>query len=155
MKLTIDSNIFVEAVTDGIHRRLCSDFLQAVYIGREIQVIEPGIFLFEFINAVDRAKGDPKKAKTRIEKAKIICDIFLKRDKITIWPINEETWRRWVLRRNKQHNNHKTQDELFLYTANRAGAQLVTLDEHILTKPSCAFGESKVVHPYDCLVKMK
>jgi predicted nucleic acid-binding protein len=125
--------------------------LGTIYKNRDIRIVEPAIFLYEFINAVDRAeKKNPQVNDKRIKHAAKICNLFLERENVVIWPQDEERWKRW-LKRKQNTNSHKTQDELFLYTACCAGSILVTLDSEMIKKPICSTGECSVVSPFECL----
>ncbi len=150
MKLTIDSSVFVEVVTGGVHRRLCARLLRQVFLNSKIAIIEPAIFLYEFINAVDKAEGNPKENKERLKKAIAICDYFLRRENVKIWPQDIDSWRNWIERR-KIISTHKTQDELFLYTASHAESVLVTLDGGMMKSPTGSTGKCGILSPYECL----
>lgn len=158
MKITLDSSIFVEALIDNsVHRKLCLDLLIGVYSSRHIALYEPSIMLFEFVSAVDRAtknvNRDKSIRKQRIKAAIKMCERFINRPNSHFWSINSETWKNWT-GRIVNDCIHKTQDELFVYTAFLSGSVLVTLDAGMYQNPSCAIGSCTTISPYECLMEV-
>lgn len=150
MNLTLDSSVFVEAVTRGVHQSLCIDLIKSVYLNRKITLFEPVLMLFEFVNAVERAGEAPRTKKKRLEFVLKICSAYVKRGNTRFIDLNMDLWNDWSSYRNR-NCTHKTQDEIFIHTASKYSSCLVSLDKAVLLKPRCRNGSCSVMSPYKCL----
>lgn len=154
MNLTLDSSVVVEYVLEGANLELCRDLLNKAFANEEVCLHEPSIFLFEFINAVNRGSKNKKDNVERTKKAIEICELFIKRKNTFFHSLDVPFWRDWhgCIRNNCEH---KTQDEIFLYTAKSNNSILVTLDILTIKKPVSTNGGCVVMTPYDCLKKLQ
>lgn len=64
--------------------------------------------------------------------------------------ITGDYWRQWYKLRNG-NKPHRTQDEIFMYTAITHRAKLITLDNEMIKSPSCFVGLCETYGPYDFL----
>jgi len=158
MKLTIDSNVFVEAFVKGSpNTELCRDFLlKAISNYKSVALFEPALLAFEVCTAVSRAtspQAKPDEKRGRIEKAKNIFEILeKKRPNWQTISVDLPLWHAWKDNIDGKILVNKTQDEIFLFVAQQNGATFVTLDKEI--KPNCSAGTVKISYPYEILKEL-
>jgi hypothetical protein len=116
MNLTLDSSVVVEYVLEGANMVLCRDLLNKAFTSEKIYFHQPSIFLFEFVSAVNRGSKDSKTKKERTKTAIGIYEFFIKRKNTYFHSLDVSAWNDWC-NCIENHCEHKTQDEIFLYTA--------------------------------------
>ena len=152
MNATIDSSIFVEAVSKkAVNQQLFFDLIKLIYTTKNISVYQPAVFLFEFVSAAIRQeKGNLAEKTKRLDNVLRICNAFIRRDGTYFIDITVIDWRKWCSKKNALEL-HKSQDEIFMLTAMSNNAILFTLDQEMIYKPDCFMGKCEVCSPYEGL----
>lgn len=152
MNVTIDSSIFVDAVSENsVNYQLCLDLLKQIYNSKNITIYQPTLFLFEFVSAAIRQEtGKQDKKIKRMKYVQKICTFLINNKNTHFDDVTLPIWHKWC--KNKHLSEiHKSQDEIFMLTAINNNAILLTLDQEMINKPNCFAGKCKIYSPYEGL----
>lgn len=150
MNVVIDSSVFIEAIANSVQQKLCLDLLRTIYLNPNINVFEPVLLMYELVIALSRTAKSKVEKSNRLDRLGKILGSFKNRENFNIIDMGYNDWLEWYKSKsNKQP--HKSQDEIFMFTAVHNDAILLTLDHEMINNPDCLTGKCKVYAPYDGL----